>query len=213
MQNSIIFLSICLLVAACGTTSNSSSNSTPNSNNNNDNQACNTSAIVKDMTGMDGCKFLLELGNGDLLLPVRSVDMDFRFQNNQLVEFGYQEVTDQMSVCMAESKMVAITCIKLVGQTGGVRPGIPEKKPCDKINAPYDVQWMKDITTRLKPTKIDRYTYLDGWAYHFQKDQTEYIYDCQGTELCAGQISDTSTKCKRYLEQMGDKFTIWVVNN
>lgn len=73
---------------------------------------CTTMATVKDFTGLDGCRYLLVLDNGDKYLPVDLGDSDFQFQDNQRVRFGYQEVPDAVSICMAEDKSVKITCIQ-----------------------------------------------------------------------------------------------------
>ena len=205
MKNILFVCSILLLLAACNSPAPSSATT------DNPSKSCFTTALVKDMNGLDGCTFLLELDNGDRLLPLEIKGKNFDFKNNQLVEIGYKIVPDAMSVCMAETQAVNVTCIKLVALTGGIKPSKPVKVECAELNAPYDKSWMKDNVIRIKPRQIDRYKYLDGWAYHLVNNETEYIIDCQNTTLCSGKRGNS--KCKEYLSRMTEKFTIWVVNN
>lgn len=208
MQKFLFLFSLILFLGACDTTSKTTNPKAPIDN---PSRSCFTKAVVKDMRDLDGCQFLLELDNGDKLMPIEVKDKDFKFENNQLVEIGYKEEKDAMTTCMAGTP-VTLTCIKLVDLIGGVKPAIPQKVPCEKLNAPFDRNWMKEHVIRLKPTKIDRYDYLeDGWAYHLVNDNEEYIYDCQGTLLCDGKPGNE--KCQSYLARMKNKFTIWVVNN
>ncbi len=79
---------------------------------NGENAECKTIATVKDFTGLDGCKFLIILENGDKLLPAKLNDESFEFHDGQKISFDYKELQDVMSICMAEDMAVEITCIK-----------------------------------------------------------------------------------------------------
>ena len=66
--------------------------------------------IVKDMTGLDGCKMMIILPNGDKLQPVEIIP-DFELKAGQKIRFTYKSA-DVMSICMA-GKTVVITSIEL----------------------------------------------------------------------------------------------------
>lgn len=212
IMQKIFFFFLIISLAAC---SGSKKSDAATNNHIKPSKNCFTQALVKDMSKLDGCTFLLELvDTGEKLLPTQTTGYDFELANNQLVEIGYKEVKDAMSVCMAENRIVNITCMKLVALTGGVKPSRdkPVPTPCEKINGPYDVTWMKDLVIKTKPRLIDRYAYKDGWAYHLTNNDMEYVYDCQGTELYVGAKGEKSDKKAMYMNQMSDKFTIWVMN-
>ena len=177
------------------------------------NNACNTFATVKDYTGLDGCRFLLVLENGEKWLPVKVNDKDFVFKDNQKIKFGYTVLEDVMSVCMAESKSVELTCIELISEgSSKLKPapskGMPEKKPCVETTKPNEVEWMTDLIKKLKPYRIVRYNYLDGYAYLFQSAPIAGLYDCQGTFLCelTGKMINDCSKKVNHLK--GEKL-IW----
>jgi PKD repeat protein len=71
---------------------------------------CNLTGTVRDYTGLDGCRYLIELDNGVRLEPILK-DTTFHFRDNQRVRLSYIERTDLMSICMA-GIIAEITCIK-----------------------------------------------------------------------------------------------------
>ena len=73
---------------------------------------CKTVATVKDFTGLDGCTFLIILENGDKLLPAKLNNESFTFRDGQKIRFDYKEMKDAMSICMAEKKIIEVTCIE-----------------------------------------------------------------------------------------------------
>jgi hypothetical protein len=91
---------------------------------------CGVKAKVRDLRGVDGCGFVLELASGDKLEPFRynpiscvaypgDVDLskaldDFELKDGQQVTIGYNELKDRASACMG-GKIVEITCIAEVG--------------------------------------------------------------------------------------------------
>lgn len=94
--------------------------------NDDDSSACSTTATVRDLTGLDGCGFVLELEDGSYLEPVRpllfcgtpplpkEVTEDplysFDFVDGKRVKVSYEETGD-MSICMV-GPVVKITCIR-----------------------------------------------------------------------------------------------------
>jgi hypothetical protein len=88
--------------------------------------SCKTPAIVRDLSGLDGCGFVFELNDGSNLIPVALFwcgtpplpkDMpedplaDFTLRDGMGVLIDYEELQDIATVCMA-GKAVRITCIE-----------------------------------------------------------------------------------------------------
>jgi hypothetical protein len=82
---------------------------------------CSHSATVKDLTGLDGCQFVLELADGSRLVPqkltyIQAPDPEqdpgyyFNFIDGQKVSFDFR-VEDGADACMA-GQLVFLTCIK-----------------------------------------------------------------------------------------------------
>jgi len=96
--------------------------------NDDDKSSCSTSATVRDLTGLDGCGFVLELEDGTrleprVLLPFcgtppipKEITEDplygFEFVDGKRVKISYEETGD-MSICMV-GPVVKITCIEEV---------------------------------------------------------------------------------------------------
>jgi hypothetical protein len=81
---------------------------------------CFNLATVKDLSGLDGCGFVLELADGTRLIPQRLVYVQppdpsqdpgfyFNFVDGQKVFFDFRE-TEGVDACMA-GKLVFLTCI------------------------------------------------------------------------------------------------------
>lgn len=92
--------------------------------------SCATPATVRDLTNLDGCGFVFELGDGTRLEPLRVFFCgtpplpkeqmedplnDFEFVDGKKVFIDYEE-TESVSICMV-GPMVKITCISEVQQT------------------------------------------------------------------------------------------------
>jgi hypothetical protein len=87
--------------------------------------SCGTLATIRDLRGLDGCGFILELDNGEKLEPVYDygfcgtpplptpVINDIQFLDGKRVSIAYKELKDRSSICMV-GKVVEITCISEV---------------------------------------------------------------------------------------------------
>jgi hypothetical protein len=87
---------------------------------------CSTPAIVRDLTGLDGCGFVFELNDGTYLEPVlifycgtppvceeqvKDPLTSFKFVDGKKVYIDYEEMMlGMVSTCMA-GKQVRITCV------------------------------------------------------------------------------------------------------
>ncbi len=75
---------------------------------------CNTVGTFVDYSHIDGCTYLIELENGDKLLPATILDTSFLPEDGMRVLFGYRELKDAATLCMAEDLVVEVTCIKRI---------------------------------------------------------------------------------------------------
>lgn len=73
--------------------------------------SCAVEGTVRDMTGLDGCKMMIVLEDGNRLNPT-SYPETFRLEDGQKIRFSYEKV-DAMNVCMS-GQTVKITCIELI---------------------------------------------------------------------------------------------------
>ena len=61
---------------------------------------CAEEATVRDYTGLDACRFLLELKDGTRLIPVELSDKEFLFSEGQLVKISYKKMKDVVTACL-----------------------------------------------------------------------------------------------------------------
>ena len=75
---------------------------------------CNIKATLKDYTGVDGCKFVLVLENGEVLeMGDFDEEPNFKFNDGMKVSISYEEMRDMASICMV-GPIVRIMCIKTI---------------------------------------------------------------------------------------------------
>jgi hypothetical protein len=91
--------------------------------------ACGTMATIRDLRGLDGCGFVLELENGERLEPVYDYGWcatpplptptigDVEFADGKRVSIAYKVLPDRIGICMV-GKIVEITCISEAGTAG-----------------------------------------------------------------------------------------------
>lgn len=96
MKQFVIFILLSILIISCNPTKTTSSK-------------CTTEGIVKNKTGLDGCKFLIELADGTTLNPIEFSDKSVELKDGQKIRFSYEPL-DAMNICMA-GETVKITCI------------------------------------------------------------------------------------------------------
>ncbi len=208
IQKSLFFCCLLLLTACDSTkkTSNSGSlqgDQTPISQT----TKCKIPGVVKDYTGTDGCKFLIEMANGEKWLPNKINDASFELANGQNIIFGYKEVVDAISVCMAESKVIEITCIREVTEKV-TKPD--NDRNCVDASNPMTVKWMAQVIRAENPSRITKYTYLDGWAYMVITTSSRSLYDCKGKKLCPDASGDPRACLTPYLSSLTDPIQIYV---
>ncbi|GJM32972.1 MAG: hypothetical protein DHS20C18_19730 [Saprospiraceae bacterium] len=143
-----------------------------------DNEAsCQHKGTVKDMSDLDGCQFLIITEKGEKLLPLNMPD-DFPLKDGQQIKFSFRDADAMASICMAEDKIVEITCIKLLQDT------YSQNEECLNIEHPAEVGWMKKAIEDLNPDQVVKYPFqTTTWAYLF-KGKNTYLYGCTGKLIC-----------------------------
>ncbi len=209
MIRNTLFFGLLLLLSACDTTKKTTNPASLQGDKTPITQTtkCKIPGVVKDYTGTDGCKFLIEMANGEKWLPNKINDASFKLKDGQQIIFGYKEITDAITVCMAESKVVEITCIKEVTEKVS-KP--TSNKECANASNPITVKWMTEIIRAENPNRITKYTYLDGWAYMIFTESKRSLYNCQGKKLCPDASGDTRTCLTQYLSSLSDPIQIYV---
>ena len=68
-------------------------------------------ATLKDLTGLDGCGFVIQLQDGTLLEPINLNEFVTAPVDGQTVQVEYDTVLACISICMT-GNMVQITCLE-----------------------------------------------------------------------------------------------------
>jgi hypothetical protein len=86
------------------------------------NPGCGTPATIRDLTGLDGCGFVLELDNGKRLEPHGPLWQNYAKHDGERVTISYV-AEPAMSICMV-GEGVKLDCIQQqIGRCGTVAPG------------------------------------------------------------------------------------------
>lgn len=188
---SVLLSATLILTLACNTAKKS-----------NGNDACEQMATVQDFSGLDGCSLLIVLENGDKYLPTSNEFEGTKLVAGQKISFSYEEAEAMASICMAESKIIELTCLSIL------EGSIPEKTPCDDINEPMSKDWMAKLLKSHQPEQVIKYDYrTDGWAYLFTGKKV-YLYDCQGTLICENTEGSTE-ECIKFVMPESKGKIIW----
>ena len=164
---------------------------------------CNIEGTVKDFTGLDACTFLIVDRKGKKYLPAEGIG-DFIFADGQKVSFSYTIMEDMLSSCMAEDYIVKLTCIEETGAP-------PSRKECVKVDTPFKSEWIKALNDKFRPYQINRYDYLDGYAYFFSSREMNYLYDCQGDMICQYEGKEMG-HCSARVEELENEVVIWIID-
>ncbi len=165
---------------------------------------CKTAGVVRDLSSLDGCQMMIEIENGEKWRPAKIEDSNFKLQDGQAILFGYREVNDAVSVCMAETKTIEVTCIKEITSDKNK----PVVKKCWDIKTPTEAPWMAKIMEEQKPFRITKYDFRDGWAYLILTKERRLFYTCQGNDLCPDDKGMEACLAK-YLKLMSNPKTIY----
>lgn len=163
--------------------------------------SCETSGIIKDMAGLDGCGLLIELPNGDLLNPVK-LPAGVQLKDQQRISFSYKVLEDMAGICMAEKAQVEITCFKVMPAD---ESGNGE---CADVTNPFEVEWMDRAIDRYNPNQIIKYRDGKHYFYLFNAITSSYLYDCEGKLICETRNDDDDCH-SQYIRKFGKGKVIW----
>ncbi|TYZ14257.1 hypothetical protein FY528_00555 [Hymenobacter lutimineralis] len=76
---------------------------------------CTTLATARDLTGLDGCRMVLELADGSRLEPSGEIWQNFPAKDGEQVFISY-ETESRVSICMV-GPSVRVTCIRAAAAT------------------------------------------------------------------------------------------------
>jgi hypothetical protein len=165
---------------------------------------CDTFAVVRDNTGLDGCGILFETENDGLLLPQNFGQLNMAAINGDTIAISYTIVKDAMSVCMAENAIVEVSCI-----------GMVSKIECDEIKDPFGIAWARKAMQVTEATQVSMIASNPRSFYVFSGKSGCRLYDCEGQLLCEGPCG-VNEQCARYFQDRGvqtkDPKVIYVMN-
>lgn len=165
-----------------------------------------------DASYQSGCRFLFQLKDGNVLIPVAFADCECPLTPERAYRLRYEILPDEVFACTAEATPVRITYCEPLGSavpegTGGIKPGKPL---CAWTQDPYQIPWMEQILGQTDADLVTRFVWQDGGAYYFQSPRGNYLFSCTGEELCKDSPDSTDCLGRFPLE---DQYVILVKNN
>lgn len=71
---------------------------------------CDQRGTVKDLTGLDGCKWAIEKEDGSRLIPVAADQVKYQWVNGTKINFGFEN-QNEFNTCMA-GQTIHLTCLE-----------------------------------------------------------------------------------------------------
>lgn len=169
---------------------------------------CTTEAKVLDYTGLDGCRFLLELKDGTRLLPISLSDPEFLFSENQIVMIDYKVEKEVVSACLTAALPSHINCIREI-KAGEKTGQLFAKRECIDTDAPLAHAWVKKMVMRNKVTEIKR-AYKESQAVYIMYGNVNvHVFNCYGDMICEYPKNDTKSSCEAKSKQYSNIESVW----
>jgi len=121
-------------------------------------------ATVVDYTGLDGCRQMLMLDDGRLMIPLEDEGLVQELHYGQRVSITFEETEPMVSICMTEDMTAKINTIELV----------------EKV----DLTWIDGIVKKMKPYGINRCSDDKGDFIYVQSGKVSTAYTIEGVEIC-----------------------------
>ncbi|MBK7437734.1 MAG: hypothetical protein IPL56_08145 [Saprospiraceae bacterium] len=170
---------------------------------------CAEEATVRDYTGLDACRFLLELKDGTRLIPVELSDKEFLFSEGQLVKISYKKMKDVVTACLTAAEPVEISCITQI-KPGEKQGQVFFKPVCSDTDAPLSVGWLNKAIIRNKANSVSRgyqenkpYFVLYGNVYGL-------LFDCFGELVCEYPLKEESA-CTARISRLSNFKSVWAL--
>jgi len=68
-------------------------------------------AKLKNLSGLDGCSWVIELTDGSILEPINLKEFDIKKRNGKKIYVSYKAEPSYVSICMT-GPIIRITCIE-----------------------------------------------------------------------------------------------------
>jgi hypothetical protein len=168
---------------------------------------CDTQVTVRDYTGLDGCRFLLELKDGTRLIPVELADPTFLFSEGQIIKIKYTSLKDVVTACLTAAIPVRVTCLE------EIKPGIKAgqeflKRDCIDTETPLGISWMNKLVIRNEVTEVKKgYLHADPY-YVFVGNVNVMIFNCKGDLACEYE-KNTKSSCEAKYSILNDLKSVW----
>ena len=149
--------------------------------------ACNTKGTVLDYRNVDGCSLLIELENGDKILPVESLQKGLRLEPEQQLLFGYEILKGMMTACATPKYNVNITCAVVLNEAELAVKNPPVQIDCYDSYKVNEIPWLNPIILKSKPTQVLKFSYFyDEKAYIIKYRDHSELFDCRGIKIFSG---------------------------
>lgn len=195
MIEKILLSCIFLLILSCNRTVVSKSESQEE-----------TRGTVKDMRDLDGCTYFLITDEGKKLLPNDLTVIPFSLMDGQRVLFTYKKAQNVAGICMAEDMIIDILSIRIADKTTK-----PSKPQCIDMIDPVKTEWGRRLMNNQRVNKMWKFTYQDGFAYYFESQEKNLLYDCQGNLMCTDEPA--KYKCIDNIAELTNGKIVWVLNH
>lgn len=165
-----------------------------------------TRATVKDMRDLDGCTYFLITDDGKKLLPNDLTVIPFSLMDGQRVLFTYKKAQNVAGICMAEDMIIDILSIRIADKTTK-----PSKPQCIDMIDPVKTEWGRRLMNNQRVNKMWKFTYQDGFAYYFESQEKNLLYDCQGNLMCTDEPAKHN--CIDNIAELTNGKIVWVLNH
>lgn len=165
-----------------------------------------TRATVKDMRDLDGCTYFLITDDGKKLLPNDLTVIPFSLMDGQRVLFTYKKAQNVAGICMAEDMIIDILSICIADKTTK-----PSKLQCIDMIDPVKTEWGRRLMDNQRINKMWKFTYQDGFAYYFESQEKNLLYDCQGNLMCTDEPAKHN--CIDNIAELTNGKIVWVLNH
>ena len=165
-----------------------------------------TRATVKDMRDLDGCTYFLITDDGKKLLPNDLTVIPFSLMDGQRVLFTYKKAQNVAGICMAEDMIIDILSICIADKTTKT-----SKLQCIDMIDPVKTEWGRRLMNNQRVNKMWKFTYQDGFAYYFESQEKNLLYDCQGNLMCTDEPAKHN--CIDNIAELTNGKIVWVLNH
>lgn len=140
---------------------------------------CGTVGFVKDYTGLDGCRLMIETEDGRKLLPA-ILPEGYVLKEGQKIAFDFVEAKDYgMTICMAEDMIIKITCLQNLELTK------EDLENCTDTFKAEQVEWLKKLIDSKEPIRVNKYFRSEKEIYYMLYSKAgSIVYNCKGELVC-----------------------------